>query len=82
MKYESELKSQQVEVHITHLSKQIEALSSSLWEKQLAAAQLQSELQTYKEVANTPEQLLGSEPHRHDKTYCLNNSKVRQTACK
>ena len=60
MKYESELKSQQVEVQITHLSKQIEALSSSLQEKELAAAQLQSELQTYKEVASTPEQLLGS----------------------
>ena len=60
MRYESELKSHQVEVHITHLSKQIETLSSSLQEKELAAAQLQSELQTYKEVTSTPEQLLGS----------------------
>ena len=60
MKYESELKSQQVEVHITYLSKQIEALSSSLREKDIVLVQLQRELQTYKEVASAPEQLLSS----------------------
>lgn len=38
----------------------MEALSSSLREKEVAVAQLQSELQTYQQVANSPEQLLKS----------------------
>ena len=47
MKEETELKSQQIETcnaDITHLSEEIKALSSSLLEKEAAAAQLQSEL--------------------------------------
>jgi len=63
MKYESELKSQQIEAcnaNISHLNNQVEALSSSLREKEVAVAQLESELQTYQQVANTPENLLKS----------------------
>ena len=63
MKYESELKSQQIEacnVNISHLSEQMQALSSSLHDKEVAVAQLQSELQTYQQVTNSPEQLLKS----------------------
>ena len=60
MKYESELKSQQIEacnVNISHLSEQMEALASSLHDKEVAVARLQSELQTYQQVANSPEHL-------------------------
>ena len=60
MKDESELKSQQIETYstdITHLSEEIKVLSSSLQEKEAAAAQLQSELQKCEQVAST--QLLG-----------------------
>ena len=61
MKYESELKSQQIEacnVNISHLSEREEALASSLHDKEVAVTQLQSELQTYQQVINSPEQLL------------------------
>ena len=60
MKDESELKSQQIEAYntkITHLSKEIEILSSSLQEKEAIAAQLQNELRTHQQLSNT--QLLG-----------------------
>ena len=60
MKYESELKSQQIEacnVNISNLSEQMEALASSLHDKEVAVARLQSELQTYQQVANSPEHL-------------------------
>ena len=60
MKYESELKSRQIEtcnVNISHLSEQIKALASSLHDKEVAVARLQSELQTYQQVANSPEHL-------------------------
>ena len=63
MKYESELKSQQIEacnVNISHLSEQIEALASSLHEKEIAVTQLQSELLSYQQVANSPELLTKS----------------------
>ena len=63
MKYESELKSQQIEacnVNISHLSEQIEALASSLHEKEIAVTQLQSELLSYQQVANSPELLIKS----------------------
>ena len=62
MKEESALKSQQIEAckaDIRHRSEEIEVLSSSLQEKEAAATQLQSELQTCQQDANTPEQLLG-----------------------
>lgn len=55
MRDESQIKSQQIEacnVSIHHLSEEIEALTSSLQQKEAAAAQLQ--------VAVTPEQLLES----------------------
>ena len=61
MKDESKFKSKQIKaqiVEIHHLSEEIEVLSSSLQEKEAVATQLQSELQTYKQVARTPEQLL------------------------
>ena len=60
MKEESEQKSQQIETcnaGITHLSKEIKMLSSSLQEKKAAAAQLQSELKKREQVVST--QLLG-----------------------
>ena len=60
MKEESELKSQQIETcnaDITHLSEEIKVLSSSLQEKEAAAAQLQSKLKKREQVAST--QLLG-----------------------
>ena len=60
MKEESELKSQQIETcnaDITHLSEEIKVLSSSLREKEAAAAQLQSKLKKREQVAST--QLLG-----------------------
>ena len=60
MKEESELKSQQIETcnaGITHLSEEIKMLSSSLQEKEAAAAQLQSELKKREQVASS--QLLG-----------------------
>ena len=60
MKEESALKSQQIEAckaDISHLSEEIEVLASSLQEKEAAAAQLQSKLQTCKQVASAPEQL-------------------------
>ena len=60
MKKESELKSQQIETcnaDITHLSEEIKVLSSSLQEKEAAAAQLQSELKKHEQVIST--QLLG-----------------------
>ena len=60
MKEESELKSQQIETcnaGITHLSEEIKMLSSSLQEKEAAAAQLQSKLKQREQVAST--QLLG-----------------------
>ena len=63
MKYESELKSQQIEAcnaNISHLSEQMEALASSLHDKEVAVTQLQDELQTYQQVAKSPEQLLKS----------------------
>ena len=56
MKEESELKSQQIETcnaDITHLSEEIKMLSSSLQEKEAAAAQLQSELKKREQVAST-----------------------------
>ena len=56
MKNESELKSKEIETHsvnITRLSENIKVLLSSLQEKEAAAAQLQSELQTCKQVAST-----------------------------
>ena len=60
MKGESEQNSQQIETcnaDITHLSKVIKELSSSLQEKEAAAAQLQSELEKCKQV--TSAQMLG-----------------------
>ena len=60
MKEESEQKSQQIETcnaDITHLGEKIKVLSSSLQEKEAAAAQLQSELKKREQVAST--QLLG-----------------------
>ena len=60
MKEESKLKSQQIETcnaGITHLSEEIKMLSSSLQEKEAAAAQLQSKLKQREQVAST--QLLG-----------------------
>ena len=63
MKYESELKSQQIEAcnaNISHLSEQMEALASSLHDKEVAVTQLQGELQAYQQVAKSPEQLLKS----------------------
>ena len=60
MKEESELKSQQIDTcnaDIPHLSEEIKVLSSSLQEKEAAAAQLQSELQKHEQVVST--QLLG-----------------------
>ena len=60
MKKESELKSQQIETcnaGITHLSEEIKMLSSSLQEKEAAAAQLQSKLKQREQVAST--QVLG-----------------------
>ena len=62
MKEESELKSQQIEACkavIRHRSEEIEVLSSSLLEKEVAEAQLQSKLKKCKQVGNTAEQLLG-----------------------
>ena len=62
MKDESKFKSKQIEarnVEIDHLSEEIEVLSSSLQEKEAVATQLQNELQTYQQVASTPERLLG-----------------------
>ena len=56
MKEESEQKSQQIETcnaGITHLSEEIKMLSSSLQEKEAAAAQLQSELKKHEQVAST-----------------------------
>ena len=56
MKEESELKSQQIETcnaDITHLSEEIKMLSSSLQEKEAAAAQLQSKLKQREQVAST-----------------------------
>ena len=63
MKYESELRSKQIETcnaNISHLSNQVEALSSSLQEKEVVVAQIQSEAQANQQVANSPEQLLKS----------------------
>ena len=60
MKEESKLKSQQIETcnaGITHLSEEIKMLSSSLQEKEAAAAQLQSKLKQREQVVST--QLLG-----------------------
>ena len=60
MKDESELKSQRIEAYntkVSHLSKEIKILSSSLQEEEATAAQLQNELQTHQQVSNT--QLLG-----------------------
>ena len=60
MKDESKLKSHQIETcnaDITHLSEEIKVLSSSLQEKEAAAAQLQSKLKKREQVAST--QLLG-----------------------
>ena len=56
MKEESDLKSQQIEMcnaDITHLSEEVKVLSSSLQEKEAAAAQLQSELEKRQQVAST-----------------------------
>ena len=56
MKGESELKSQQIETcnaDITHFSEEIKMLSSSLQEKEAAAAQLQSKLKQREQVAST-----------------------------
>ena len=56
MKEESEQKSQQIETcnaGITHLSEEIKMLSSSLQEKEAAAAQLQSKLKQREQVAST-----------------------------
>ena len=63
MKCESELKSQQIKTcnaNISHLSEEIKTLLSSLQEKEAAAAQLKSQLQTYQHFASTPEHLLVS----------------------
>ena len=60
MEAESKLKSQKIEVYskdITHLSEGIKVLSSSLQEKEAAAAQLQSEVEKREQVASI--QLLG-----------------------
>ena len=56
MKEESKLKSQQIDTcnaGITHLSEEIKMLSSSLQEKEAAAAQLQSKLKQREQVAST-----------------------------
>ena len=56
MKYESKLKSQQIEAcnsDINRLSEEIKVLLSSLQEKEAAAAQLQNELQKRQQVAST-----------------------------
>ena len=57
MKNKSDLKSKQNEVRNHDFNEVIRALSSSLQEKEATAAQLQSELQKYQQVAST--QLLG-----------------------
>ena len=60
MKNESKLKSQRIgacNADISHLDKEIKVLSSSLQEKEAAAAQLQSKLKKCEQVAST--QLLG-----------------------
>ena len=57
MKEEPKSKSQQIKEDITHLSEEIKELSSSLQEKEAAAAQLQNELHKREQVINT--QLLG-----------------------
>lgn len=56
MKYGSELKSQQIEAcnsDINRLTKEVISLSSSLQEKEAAAAQLQNELQKRQQIAST-----------------------------
>ena len=61
MKEESELKSQQIEAcnaDISRLSKEVEALSCSLQEKQATVSQLERKLQSHQQAAITPEQLL------------------------
>ena len=61
MKEESELKSQQIEAcnaNISRLNKEVEALSHSLQEKQATVSQLERKLQSHKQAAITPEQLL------------------------
>ena len=55
MKEESELKSMQIEAYsaeISHLSEEVKALSSSLLEKEAAAAQLQFKLKKREEDAS------------------------------
>ena len=61
MKEKSELKSQQIEAcnaNISHLNKDVEALSHSLQEKQATVSQLERKLQSHQQAAITPEQLL------------------------
>ena len=58
---ESKLKSQQIEAcnaNISHLSKEVEALSCSLQEKQATVSQLERKLQSRQQAAITPKQLL------------------------
>ena len=60
-KTESDLKSQQIKAcnaNISHLSKEVEALSCSLQEKQATVSQLERKLQSHQQAAITPEQLL------------------------
>ena len=58
MEHEPECTIEASSPNISHLSKQIEGLSKSLREKEVIEAQLQSKLQTYQQVVNSPEQLL------------------------
>ena len=60
-KKESELKSQQIaacNANISLLSKEVEALSCSLQEKQATVSQLERKLQSHQQATITPEQLL------------------------
>ena len=61
IKKESDLKSQQIEAcnaNISCLSKEVEALSCSLQEKQATVSQLERKLQSHQQAAIGPEQLL------------------------
>ena len=60
IKEESDSKSRQVEAceqNISHLSEEVEGLSHCLQEKEATVAQLQNELQSYEQLATTPESL-------------------------
>ena len=58
MEYKPELTNEACNVNTNHLSEQIKTLSSSLHKKEVAVAQLQSELQTNQQAESFPEKLL------------------------